>query len=178
MAKGLDPDILTRVASGDHDAFTALYDATATRIYRYLVSYGAHESLVADIVQETFLVVWRDARKYRGPSPIAWMLGIARNKVLTAYRRQPPGAEDGVNLDEMHHPAHRVDVAYAEVRATEILSGLTASDRELAHLVFVQDLSYQEVSRLVNVPTGTIKSRVFRIRRQLQEQEDLGHDTH
>lgn len=117
MAKGLDTDILTRVANGDHDAFTTLYDATAARIYRYLVSYGAHESLVADIVQETFLVVWRDARKYRGPSPMAWMLGIARNKLLTVYRRQPSVAADGVNLDVKDHPAHRVDVAYAEVRA-------------------------------------------------------------
>lgn len=176
MVKDLDADILMRVASADHDAFTTLYDATAAGIYRYLVSYGVHQSLVADIVQETFLAVWRDARKYRGPSPMAWMLGIARNKLLTAYRRQPSIAKDGVNLDATDHLTDGVDVSYAEVRATEILSGLTPADRELAHLVFVQDLSYQEVSQLIKVPIGTVKSRMFRIRRQLQKQEGLDHE--
>ena len=173
MALGLDADILTRVASADHDAFSTLYNATAARIYRYLVSSGAHEALVADIVQETFLVVWRDAGKYRGPSPMAWMLGIARNKLRTVYRRQPPLAEDAVSLNRKSFPSDQVDVAYAEIRAAEILSSLTAPDRELAHLVFVQDLSYHEVSQLINVPIGTVKSRMFRIRRQLQEQEGV-----
>lgn len=170
--EGVDPDRTARrlhaTAAGSHPAFEALYKETAPAVYRYLIGAGVKEPTAADVLQETYLVVWRDAGRYRGEgAALAWIFGIARNK-LRDYRRadrevpvEAPVA-DGSPMEEG---------GYERVRTEEMLSRLTPADRELLHLLFVADMGYADVARILGVPVGTVKSRVFRLRKTLRARE-------
>ncbi len=123
--------------------------------------------------QDTFLAIWRDAGVFHGESAYAWIWAIARHKLNDAWRRQGSAHDrlaDAVPYDSAPDPAG--ESAYAAVQARDMLTHLSPGDRDLAHLVFVQELSYRDAAAALGIPVGTVKSRVSRIRRQLQRQEE------
>ena len=160
--------LITEIAAGGHQAFEVLYRATAPIIYRYLAARGIEESARWDVLQEVYLAVWRNARSFQGSAAAAWIFGIARHKLHDSFRRRQDEFLD--DWDALAG-SEDSDPGYQAARAGEILSALTPPDRELAHLVFVEDLGYADVAEILQIPVGTVKSRVFRLRKILQEQE-------
>lgn len=172
MSEGIGPDRTARriraVASGSHPDFEALYRETAPAVDRYLTGVGVHHQLAADVLQDTYLAVWRDAARYRGEaSALSWILGIARHKLADYRRADRETPVEAVTGEE----AATENAGYDTARVGELLSGLSSADRELLHLVFVADLGYGEVARMLNIPVGTVKSRVFRLRKTIRERE-------
>lgn len=167
------PDPVSRligdVAAGNHRAFEAVYREMAPRVLRYAITWGISEAAAEDVLQETFMGVWRGAGRFRGDVPgRAWIFSIARRKCADAYRvarAAPTGPE------QLAPPEGRGD---PEVGVWERLMSLPETDRELAVLVFVDDLGYADVASVLGIPVGTVKSRVFRVRRMLQAEEREG----
>jgi RNA polymerase sigma-70 factor (ECF subfamily) len=164
---------LREVAAGSHQAFEALYRETAPSVGRYLASLGATHPLLSDLLQDTYLAVWRDAGRYVGPAaPLAWILGIARHKLGDYWRtnREIPVK------DPRPETADVAQTGYEAARVAEVLAALSPADRELVQLVFGADLGYRDVARLLDVPVGTVKSRVFRLRKMVREWEGTHAD--
>ncbi len=164
---------LRRIARGDPEAFDTLYRQVSSEVYRYLASRGLPRDAVEEALQDTFLAIWRDAGVFHGESAYAWIWAIARHKLNDAWRRQGSAHDrlaDAVPYDSAPDPAG--ESAYAAVQARDMLTHLSPGDRDLAHLVFVQELSYRDAAAALGIPVGTVKSRVSRIRRQLQRQEE------
>lgn len=164
-------ETLRRIAEKDGAAFEALYKDFAPNVYRYFVHRGLPEDMVEEALQETFLAIWRDAPRFHGDSAYAWMWGIARHKLKDVFRRWD--VSSGAGLDAMRSltdPA--AETAYQAVQIEAMLEQLEPEDRDLAHLAFVQEMSYGDIAALLKIPTGTVKSRVFRIRHRLREEGD------
>lgn len=145
-------------------------------VYRYLVNRGLPEHVVEETLQDTFLAIWRDAATFRGASAYAWIWGIARHKLNDAWRRHAPERQwftDAAPSDSVPDPAGEPRFAAAQVRA--MLAALSPADRDLVHWAFVEELPYRDVAAVLGIPVGTVKSRISRIRRQLQRQEDSQH---
>ena len=168
-----DEALQAATAGGDDGALRALFERHAPwlagRLRRTLPA-----AAVEDVVQETFIAVWRGAGSYRaGGSVGGWIWGIARRQAALWARRHKradlernldTSAERPAADDPAADTVRRVDLA----RAMDGLGPAGDAQRELVRLVFVEDRPLGEVARLLGVPEGTVKSRVFALRRRLR----------
>jgi RNA polymerase sigma-70 factor (ECF subfamily) len=127
---------------------------------------------VEDVLQETFLAAWRGAAMYEARGAAGgWLWVIARRQALTWLRGRGPDEEDAQVLamlpaaqDVAQAATTRVDLAAAQ----ESLGSDGGPDREVWRLLFVEDRPIAQVAALLGIPAGTVKSRAFRIRRQMR----------
>lgn len=166
-----DEALIAAVAAGDdgalHDLFTRHAPWIAVRLRRALPV-----DAVEDVLQETFIAVWRGARRYKpAGTPGAWLWGIARRQAALWARGQgrPEALEE--RLDGAVSGADPATVAAARVDLQQALARLGpagAEGKELARLMFVEGRPVADVAARLGIPEGTVKSRVFTLRRRLQ----------
>lgn len=189
---GDDRALWERVSGGDRNAFADLFDRHARAVYNYAYRRTANWSVAEDVVATTFLEAWRKRAEFGpiGASLRPLLLGIATNVLRNLSRRRrryesaierlagtrPSNAE---NDDEI---VRRLDAE----QATEVLSlaigRLPRHQRDVVWLCFVEDLSYSEAAAALDVPIGTIRSRLSRASARLRGDATLepfwsgGHD--
>ena len=162
-----DEELIAAVAAGDHRALRKLFDRhagwVAARLRRRLPV-----DAVEDIVQETFIGVWRGASGFRGGGEAgAWIWGIARRQAATwarKHNRPEPLLEPPAGHDPADVAARRVDLRNAFDR----LGPEGTEQRETAHMVLVEGRKMADVANHFGISEGTVKSRVYRIRRRLR----------
>ena len=167
-----DDELIAAMAAGDDAALRELFFRHAPWLTARLR--GALPAAdVEDVLQETFLAVWRGAGRYR-PAGAAggWIWGIARRQAalwlrrhrpteaLTLARAEAAGAAD----DPAESASARLDLA----RAVGALGPRDAPEHEVWRLLYVEDRPVAEVAELVGAPEGTVKSRAHRARRLLR----------
>ena len=151
--------------------FNALVDAHASALYRiaYRMMGDRHEA--EDIVQETFRSAWKSRDAYEeGRGDRAWLASILRRRVVDRWRRQAPPTTFASDQTP------DVEVAAVDPLAGDYtdemqraLSQLPDELRETLLLVVVGELTHQETADLLEIPLGTVLSRVSRARRRLRE---------
>ena len=166
-------ELMKRVAKGDEQAFAALYSALENRVYRFILAKLNDPFEAADILNETFLEVWKSAAKFQERSkPSTWIFGIAYHKVMDHHRRKKPA-----QLDDMEHidPVDEsADQAAAMVALEEsdhlhhCLGKLKPAFRAVLELSFFEDLPYREIAEIISCPEGTVKTRVFHAKEALR----------
>lgn len=183
-----DVALLTALAGGGAEADAALrvlFERHAGWLAQRLRR-GLPAHAVEDVLQETFLAVWRagsrpgaaDAFAGRGDVG-AWLWGIARRQAALWLRRSLRGPQRHVfvgdaaaAVDAALRSAH--DTAAAAAQAVDLDAALRllgpegSDDRELVRLVLLEDRPLGEAAQVLQVPTGTVKSRLFRIRQRLR----------
>jgi len=169
-----DPDraLLSRIATGDQGAIEELYRRHSRLLLAQLQFMVGQPTLAEEILQDTMLAVWKGARTFRGGSRVrTWLLGIARRQARDRMRRQRPIPVADSELAERPSPnpgPEAIAVERAEGRrVVTALSTLTPAHREVLGLVFGADLSLAEVARVLQVPLGTVKSRLHAARAAL-----------
>jgi RNA polymerase sigma-70 factor (ECF subfamily) len=169
-----DDELIARIASGDGDdtALRELFSRHAPWLAARLRP-ALPPSDVEDVLQETFLAVWKGARSYqpRGAAG-GWLWVIARNQAAMLLRKRGPAAEP-LSLDEAgesiaHDLAEAVLVRADLDAATAALGPPGGPEREVWRLLYEEDRSVAEVAALMGVPEGTVKSRAHRARRLLR----------
>jgi RNA polymerase sigma-70 factor (ECF subfamily) len=165
-----DVGLLERARRGDQDAFSRLFARYQRAIYRYGV-YMAGRDSGDDIVQETFLAVLQQRGRDDPPQAVlAYLMGIARHRVLKRFSavREALRAEP---LDDDLHDAATTDaetalddVARAETIETvrAAVQALPAAYREAIVLCELQEMPYAEAADVMQCPIGTVRSRLHR----------------
>ena len=167
-----DKRLLERIAHGDRTAFAALYDALAADVYRYLLIILGEKGAAEDVLQETFLAVWQQARHFRGDSRVkTWILGIARYKAYTRlngrYEEQlDEQMANGLMGEDGFETFSRI---WREMQIAQAVAQLPVHHREALELVFGFGLSYREAADVLGCPIGTVKSRVSYALKALRE---------
>lgn len=168
MDNALVGALLRRIATEDRDAFQTLYKAFSRRVYAYALNQVNDPARAEEIVSDTLFEVWRHPTRFRGESQFAtWLIGIARNKVLMAYRGRRPD-EDHDELDEVaENVAADTEDGFALIAGAQrregvarCMSGLSAEHREALHLVFFEGMALGEVAEVQKIPYGTVQTRV------------------
>jgi RNA polymerase sigma-70 factor, ECF subfamily len=169
----MDDDLITRVAACDDTALRELFSRHAPWLAARLRSVLSAAD-VEDVLQETFLAVWKGARGYRPEGPAgAWVWGIARRQAALFLRHRgpawlPEAAMAAVSDRHAGDPAGAV-LARAEIAdAVAALGPEGSPEREVWRLMYVEDRPLAEVAGLTGVPAGTVKSRAHRARRRLR----------
>lgn len=165
----VDPLLPLLVASqgGDQGAFRKLYEAARRRLFGLALTIVNGPADAEDVVAETFVQAWRDARNYdrsRG-SVMTWLLVICRSRALDLRRRHRVVMED---IDDVVPPALEQEEwpdAPGSRRIARGMARLSQVQRQLVALAFYRGMTHQEIAEATTLPLGTIKSH---IRRALQ----------
>lgn len=180
-----DRDDATLIAESrdNPERFAALFDRHAATIYQYMARRLGEQS-AEDLVTEVFTIAFRKRARYRQDYTDArpWLYGIATN-LVNQHRRDEARkyralARTGVDpVIENHADSVATDVTVRGVRRQlgDALARLPAKDRDALLLHVWQELSYGEIAHALDVPLGTVRSRLSRARRRMREQ--LGDHT-
>lgn len=162
-----DQDLIARVAGEDEDAFRMLYERFSDRVFRYAFTLLRNQHLAEEVAQETMIAVWKSAGRFASRSKLStWIFGIARNKAFDLLRKERRGDRlPDVTLVEPD-PASAV---LKEQLVAGAMESLPESQREVVFLTFYEGLSYGEISAMLDIPEGTVKSRMFHAKRKLAE---------
>ncbi|MEM9698792.1 MAG: sigma-70 family RNA polymerase sigma factor [Pseudomonadota bacterium] len=166
-----DRELMGRIAQGDEAAMATLYKRHHDPLFAFLMARGADQALAADLLHDTMLDVWHGAGRYSGQaSAKTWIFAIARNKHVDRIRKDVrlvvsdsvPEVEDDAATPEA------AALAAAEAgRVRACVEALTAAHRTVIRLAFFEDLSYDEISAIEDVPVGTVKTRIYHAKKLL-----------
>lgn len=150
----------------DREAFATLFDGFAPRVKSFMIRKGATPELAEDLVQETMIKVWTKAGMYdpaKG-TVLAWVFTIARNLRIDRIRKESsrPLAELGDYDAPSDAPgSEEILVRSDEARyVARALAGIAPEQKEILMLSFVDDVPQSEIARRLNLPLGTVKSRM------------------
>ena len=158
-----DDELIAALAAGDDTALRELFMRHAPWLAGRLRS-ALPPPDVEDVLQETFLAVWKGAGGYRPRgTPQAWIWVIARNQAALLLRRRGP-----VTAPLEQTLAAGLDPAEAAIVRADIAAALASPEGQVLRLMYVEDRPVAEVAALLGVPAGTVKSRAHRARRMLR----------
>lgn len=164
-----------RCRGGDEQAWSALVSATVRPLYRLCATYAPTTAEAEELTQEVYFKLWENLHRYRaGSNFMAWAWRVARNLLIDAHRRcrrereaawlDPEVLDSLPGNDDPHESTER------RQRLRLVAHGLRHLDEELAELVLLRDFagwSYQELAEALELPLGTVKSRLNRARLEL-----------
>ncbi|THB78003.1 MAG: sigma-70 family RNA polymerase sigma factor [Desulfobacteraceae bacterium] len=163
--------LLERVIKKDKNAFEALYKLTSQSVYFYLYRLLQSKEAAEDIHVEVYTQVWKNAGKFQGKSRVkTWIFGIARNLALNEIRRETIRKTQELNETfRDDHTENRVNQFAQKQHLQAAMDQVSAKHREVLDLVFYHELSYQEVSMILEIPENTVKTRVYYAKAALKE---------
>lgn len=170
-----DAELMRRTALGDRDAFALLYRRHHAIVYRFARLMTGSPSAAEDIVQEVFLVVMRDARRY-DPTRAAlatYLYGVARHQTRRRLARDRRFVTiDGDGTDSCAHlmendPSATIERRESLQRLRRAIVSLPRKYREVIVLCDLQDVTYADASAVLGCAIGTIRSRLHRARHLL-----------
>jgi RNA polymerase sigma factor (sigma-70 family) len=181
-----DSQLVELVAQRDAGALEALYDRYGRAAYSLARRILTEETLAQDVVQEVFLSLWRDARRFDpGRGTVAtYLLSMTHHRAVDVVRREENlrrwrTSDEGLELEA--DPKARVeDEVEASERRAEVRSALAelpAAQREALLLAYFGGYTQREVAVLVGVPLGTVKTRMAAGMRKMKEAlQDAGRE--
>ena len=158
------------------EAFDQLLRQYQTKVFHLAFSMLGNREQAEDTAQEVFIRVWRALPAYRGALSVStWIYSIARNTCLTAIKSA--GARRTVSLEdpgtlaaaERRSDPHDKNSA-ARPHAPDLrrlVDDLPEKQRQVVALFYLEEKSYEEVSRLLGIPLGTVKTHLHRARKEL-----------
>jgi RNA polymerase sigma-70 factor, ECF subfamily len=165
-----DEDLVRRYLSGDAQAFGVLVERHQTRVYNVALRVLGNAEDARDATQDAFLSALRKLGTFRGDAAFTtWMHRVTVNAcydLLRRQRRQPLlrlAAEGGEPLAETGPPEpDHADASAGSIDAARALAQIPDEFRVALVLADLQDLPYEQIARILDVPVGTVKSRVHR----------------
>jgi RNA polymerase sigma-70 factor, ECF subfamily len=167
-----DAELLRRIEDGDHGALVSLYQRHGGVVLAQIRLVVDDPGLSEEILQDTMLAVWRKAGTFRGESRVrSWIIAIARRRARDRLRRHRANVVDDRLLAERPArgpgPEEVVLDRATTTAVADAISGLGVRHREVLGLVFGAGLTLAEAANVLEVPLGTVKSRLAAARTAL-----------
>jgi len=174
LALFTDEALMKQVKSGDHAAFNLLYERYAGKLYRYLYRMlGYNESRAEDMLQELFLKVIQHRQKFDETKKVStWLYAIATNLCRNEYRNTAARQRLMQQFEPWENKAadtvdEKIHKKYIAAVITEMIQGLNEQEITIVTLRFQQSLSLREIANVMELPEGTVKSKLFYLLKKL-----------
>jgi RNA polymerase sigma factor (sigma-70 family) len=181
-----DGQLVELVAQRDAGALEALYDRYGRAAYSLARRILTEETLAQDVVQEVFLSLWRDARRFDpGRGTVAtYLLSMTHHRAVDVVRREENlrrwrTSDEGLELapDPKARVEDEVEASERRAEVRSALAELPAAQREALLLAYFGGYTQREVAALVGVPLGTVKTRMAADMRKMKEAlQDAGRE--
>lgn len=177
-ATEVDLDLLRRIAGGSSDALGAFYDRYSSLVWGLLRRMLGEGGEAEEVMQEAFLQVWRDAKRYdpERATPRGWLLLIARSRALdrlrkrtALQRREEAIAKEASGRAVAPLGSRRLEHLESRERISSALDRLPREQRRVIELSFFHGLSQTEIAAHLGAPLGTVKSRALLGMKRLRE---------
>ena len=177
-------DLLDRVARREELALKLLYDQTAARLYGLALRIVGNREWAEDVLQESFLGIWRNAGAYRASlsPPLAWMGLLVRSRALDFLRRRRAerlhlqvAIDDLAEIDALTQeqmapgPQQGAEASEQAAALHQCLQRLEQAQRQVVSLAYLRDLSHSELASTLKLPLGTVKTWMRRSLEQLRK---------
>jgi len=186
-ASRIAPSLLARVAKGEQQAFSQLYDQTSTLLYTIVLRILGQREEAAELLQEVYLEIWNKVVRYdvsRG-APIAWLITLTRSRALDRLRMRDPrthrpsgqavtGQTTTTQGDENASQAEAQADQELRTQVSNIVSTLPHAQQQAIELAYYEGLSHTEISVRLNQPVEAVKTRLKLGMTKLRE--SLRHD--
>ncbi len=165
----VDRVILLRVAAGDRDAFSLLYQQTSRVVYGIALRILGEAADAEEVTVDVYLQVWRSASTFDPAlgSATTWLFVIARSRTLDRLRasnlrrqRHQPIGEDWDTPSTAPDPEDSATIAQVKLRVTAALTALSREQREAIQLAYYQGMTHVEIADATGRPLGTIKTQI------------------
>lgn len=171
-----DKDLVARCGKGEDEAWRELVDRFGPKIYSVAYHFTLKREDAEELAQEIFLKVFENLHRYDGGFPlVAWILSLSRNLCIDRYRRRKRERSFRFVSDDAVAPLlHSNDDPAADAIRKErlklLFSALAEIPEDLAEILVLRDLdglAYDEIGNALELPEGTVKSRLFRARAEV-----------
>jgi RNA polymerase sigma-70 factor (ECF subfamily) len=174
------------VTSEDRARFEALVNEHLDSLYGSALRLTRNRTAAEDLIQDTFLKAWRSFRTFQaGPNARAWLYKILMNAYIDSYRRSARAPEmvdqedvgdfylyaKAQESDEYRKAGDPEEILLSKIMDADVKSALEQVPEPFRAAVILADLeefSYKEIAEILNIPIGTVMSRLYRGRRHLQ----------
>ena len=181
-----DQDLLADLITGDMDAFEIIVNRYKDRLMNFVFRFIGNYDIAEDIVQETFLRVFRKRRDYKAIANFStWIFTIAGNLAKSEIRRQKrwrflsldwtnEEMDKGIELSDPSKPPDKIaDDQIIDLKVQNAIESLPIKYKEAIILRDIEGMSYNQISQILKCPVGTVKSRVNRARFRIQKKLKL-----
>ncbi|MDP6958854.1 MAG: sigma-70 family RNA polymerase sigma factor [Planctomycetota bacterium] len=174
-----DRELVHLSQQGNQDAFNELVQRHQEKVLNSVYRFSSHWGDAQDIAQRTFLNAWKNISKFKGDSAFStWLYRIAFNQSIS-FRREKgrhraatihaEDGEKGIDPGYDADPAAPIEATEKERQVHQVLALLEEEDRKIIVLKDLKDLSYDEIASILEIPKGTVRSRLHRARLQVKE---------
>ena len=176
-----DEELMAQFQVGNESAYLQIVDRFKDRLFNFIYRFVGDADQADDLVQDTLIKVYTHRHSYREIARFStWIYTIAGNLARTELRKRKRratfsmstlgiGEKDYEIPSEDESPTKNLEEAQTELDIRRALAQLPLNFRTVIILRDVQELSYEEISKIMKIPLGTVKSRVNRARLRLQE---------
>jgi RNA polymerase sigma factor (sigma-70 family) len=177
------PDLTEKWQHGDVNAFETLFKQYEKLVYRTAYLITGNKEIANDVLQEVFISVWKSRHTYDSSKGklTTWLHRITVNECSRGKTRKVSATvsleEKGIDLPEMKHQSQPDEILVSKMEYEQLLRAMNALDskhRSVLVLRYFNDLSYQEIAEALEIPLGTVKSRLNQSLRYLKEQMKPG----
>ena len=178
MLNPVEEKIIRLIKKKDKEFVSLIYDHYADSLYGIIKRMVGEEPLAQDILQESFLKIWKNADQYdpKKARLFTWLLSVTRHTAIDKLRSAKIRASREIQIEDSNvYNLQTNNVIPQHMDIKDILADLDQKYREVIEVLFFQGLTQREASKALNIPLGTIKTRLKIGLRELREV--FGDDT-
>lgn len=169
-----DKQLLDRIAAGDQKALEAFYQRHSNAVYQFAYKTLNNGVDASEVLNDVMMEIWKKAGTYQGKSAVkTWLLSITHNKAVDAVRKkarhdgndsmeqEPADDSDSCDMTQLTMSAENAS------NVKHCIGKLSDSHRQVVYLTFFEGLSYTDISGVLEIPSGTVKTRMLHAKKQL-----------
>ena len=172
----MEHDIRQRLDAKQYrEAFELLMDRFQNKVFRLAFSMVRNETMAEDLTQDVLMKIWKALPGYQGDASLStWIYTISRNTCLTEIKRRTTRPTTSLDEPEFEDALQKLPAcqtsdreAGAELDIQVMLARLPEKYRRVITLFYLEQKSYEEVSAMLGIPMGTVKTFLFRAKKEL-----------
>lgn len=166
-----DSILIKKIKKGDMEAYEALVKKYMKKAYNVALYYTKNPTDAWDISQQGFVNAWKGIKRFNTNNPFfPWLYAIIKNEALTRFKKEKKEEEkkeSGLPLKGIDSPEENLERREKIRKLQEALSKLDKEKKEIIYLRHYAEMSYKEISEALDLPEGTIMSRLYYARKAL-----------
>lgn len=173
----ISSEIIKKAQSGDVEAFQTIYEKTYQHVFSYALKLSRNEADAKDIAQETYIQVYQSIQDLQRPEAFPlWLNRIVYSKFHRILSKQK---ETAIEQDQLQFHVDHSDKAKKEndtyllddkIILQNMIEHLSGKQKEVIKMMYYEQYTVSEIAKLLNLPEGTVKSRIFEAKKSLQKQ--------